>query len=473
MSSTVVSSPSSTKRKSPKSKQMLKLSCDACARLKVACPKEQPECGRCVSKGLHCVYSLACRTGKRKRSKTSDLTNHAQSPSASPQCWVWQTPSPFTLPESEDALFQRAAAIDIDSMSAELPELPPNNSSVLGSPIGLATGIAPTMNSLQDALWQAADQPMPSIEPYSPHSTHHAYQEASMCQFPYGYFPLYVPQTNCRWSQQPTSPLFGSISRDYCKAAASEPTPSLSSACSSYSSTADLEATLLNGMGLQQLSPQPQDNCFTRTYMLLHTLQQPSTSICAFQSTNVPSPSRETNYVHESIDRILLKTDKAVQEVKSVMQCSCHTTSSVRCALTLVLFEVMTWYETIAHEINELQTEASTQASSPSCNSNNDEGYSTGQNSYCSGSKSSASSASPIITERVSNTPSIAIGEMQLPHKDVKSVLNYFVLSRIRTVRGIVESLSTDCDNSIERVARLDSMIDQFVKLQRPQSVSY
>src|SRR5213080_3223543 len=62
-------SPSRKKLASPQSApvQMLKLSCDVCAKLKIRCPKQQPSCDRCLSKGLRCVYSSARRYGKRKR----------------------------------------------------------------------------------------------------------------------------------------------------------------------------------------------------------------------------------------------------------------------------------------------------------------------------------------------------------------------------------------------------------------------
>lgn len=51
---------SSTSRKQPK----LRSSCDGCGMAKLRCDRTQPECGRCVSYGLPCVYGISRRMGK-------------------------------------------------------------------------------------------------------------------------------------------------------------------------------------------------------------------------------------------------------------------------------------------------------------------------------------------------------------------------------------------------------------------------
>lgn len=128
------------------------------------------------------------------------------------------------------------------------------------------------------------------------------------------------------WPRQPTSPLFTSSS-SYVREASDDSTPSSGSTWS-YSPTADLEATLFVNNELPRLHPRPQDNCFTRAYILLHTLMQPSSNICVFESADLPSPLFRKPF-SESIDQILLNTDKAIEHVDSVMECSCCTTSSV------------------------------------------------------------------------------------------------------------------------------------------------
>ncbi|KAI7974929.1 hypothetical protein EIK77_001682 [Talaromyces pinophilus] len=51
---------SSTCRRQPK----LRSSCDGCGMAKLRCDRAQPECGRCVSYGLPCVYGVSRRMGK-------------------------------------------------------------------------------------------------------------------------------------------------------------------------------------------------------------------------------------------------------------------------------------------------------------------------------------------------------------------------------------------------------------------------
>jgi len=163
-----------------------------------------------------------------------------------------------------------------------------------------------------------------------------------MYHCPDNYFPSYMQPSN--W---PTSPLF-TPSSSYISEAPDQSTSSSGSTWS-YSPAADLKATLSVNNELPRIHPQPQANCFTRTYILLHTLMQPSSNICVFESTDLPSPLSWKPFP-ESIDQVLVNTDKAIEHVGSVMQCPCCTTSSVRCALTLVIFEVISWYETIVRE---------------------------------------------------------------------------------------------------------------------------
>lgn len=140
-----------------------------------------------------------------------------------------------------------------------------------------------------------------------------------------------------------------------------------------------------------------------------------------------------------------------------------HHIERVRCALTLVIFEVISWYETIVREISQPQREKTTDESSSW--SSSDETYGGGTTSRRARSASTGSSLS--ITGFV---PTVSIGNMQLHRADAKNVLVYLVLSRIRKVRGIVKSLSTDCNMSLGGVERLDSVTDECLKLQKEEN---
>ncbi|KAI0403141.1 hypothetical protein F4802DRAFT_573224 [Xylaria palmicola] len=47
----------------------LRSSCDSCSIVKVKCDRGQPECGRCISRGLPCVYGVSRKMGKPPRNR--------------------------------------------------------------------------------------------------------------------------------------------------------------------------------------------------------------------------------------------------------------------------------------------------------------------------------------------------------------------------------------------------------------------
>lgn len=66
--------------------EKLRSSCDRCGTAKVKCDKEQPECGRCISHGVPCVYGVSRKMGKPSRrislsQSTSDTVTTTQSSS--------------------------------------------------------------------------------------------------------------------------------------------------------------------------------------------------------------------------------------------------------------------------------------------------------------------------------------------------------------------------------------------------------
>ena len=429
----------------PASKQKIKFACDSCARYKVACPKQQPECERCVSKGRRCIYSVACRNGKPKKSKPKDPTKALPSPSES---WTWPTSSPIAPSESEEPLAIIGPATNTAATGSDLPELATNGNALF--PCNSTSGLPFTASSLYDAFWQPVDYPITSVDQSGPLST---YSAVSMYQCPNNYFPPAVHPL--AWPRQTTSPLFPSTS-SYMYESSVESTPS-SGSSGSYSPTADAEAALLAGIQPLQLQPQTHDSCFARTYSLLNTLKRPSSNVCSFESADQSSPYLQPT-VAESIDKILLNTDKATEHIKSVMQCSCHTTSSVRCALTLALFEVISWYETIVRGLNAQQRETRTQSSGAGI----DEEYDS-----CSISQRARSDSNDSRISDIVSLPVVSIGDMQLRRADVKSVVGHLVLLRIQSLRGIVQNLGTDRDSSILGVERLENMTNEFMKMQQ------
>ncbi|KAF1974886.1 hypothetical protein BU23DRAFT_460606, partial [Bimuria novae-zelandiae CBS 107.79] len=58
--------PSRTERTSVDARR-LRSSCDACGAAKTKCDRTQPQCGRCISMNLTCIYGPSKQLGKRPR----------------------------------------------------------------------------------------------------------------------------------------------------------------------------------------------------------------------------------------------------------------------------------------------------------------------------------------------------------------------------------------------------------------------
>lgn len=53
----------------------LRSSCDECGNVKLKCDRGQPECGRCVSHGMKCVYSVSRKLGKPPKNKSATASS--------------------------------------------------------------------------------------------------------------------------------------------------------------------------------------------------------------------------------------------------------------------------------------------------------------------------------------------------------------------------------------------------------------
>lgn len=58
-------------------RQKLRTSCDGCGTSKLRCDRGQPECARCVSHGIACVYGVSRKMGKPPRHKLSSSSSSA------------------------------------------------------------------------------------------------------------------------------------------------------------------------------------------------------------------------------------------------------------------------------------------------------------------------------------------------------------------------------------------------------------
>lgn len=61
----------------------LRSSCDGCGAAKLKCDRGQPECGRCVSFGMPCVYGESRKFGRPPRQPVPKRTTGISTPSSS------------------------------------------------------------------------------------------------------------------------------------------------------------------------------------------------------------------------------------------------------------------------------------------------------------------------------------------------------------------------------------------------------
>ena len=108
--------------------QKLRTSCDRCGAAKLKCDRGQPECGRCLSLGLPCVYGVSRKAGKPPRARHAEL----------------RTESSYTTSD-------HPVGMDVDK--------PGHSSSSCGSVVlntGLASAQLPSVNN-NNMLWDAVD----------------------------------------------------------------------------------------------------------------------------------------------------------------------------------------------------------------------------------------------------------------------------------------------------------------------------
>jgi hypothetical protein len=415
-------------------KQKLKFACDACSRRKISCPKQQPECGRCISEGRRCVYSPSCRNGKRKSTKT--LNAAAGNPEQ-------RRPEPVTtstsssLSSDNENPFTPAVLMKGSPSAADLAsELA--SAGMSGLPWTLPNDLCFTTNSLHEALGQAVGNPVTNVSPSETllNSTNYFNDEPPM--FPGTEFHPTPYTRPLAWPLQQTSPPLTASSYRTDSSLDLTPWSSASYSSSSFSST-DLETALLADQALPDLYQRPHESCFARTCSLLKMLKRPTSKGCIFDPMHMPSPGAQHNPMASSVEKILQTTDMAVEHVTSVMQCACNTTSSVRYALTLALLEVMSWYEIIVLALHRQQAKGDTSGSSPSSNFDDAEHDS----GWGSSPRTPVDSPDSDIANRVS-IPSVSIGDMQIHGAEANGILSTLVRARIAKIRKMVASMSID-----------------------------
>ena len=196
--------------------------------------------------------------------------------------------------------------------------------------------------------------------------------------------------------------------------------------------TEAINTALLLSSDLPLLHPStPQESCSSRAYKLLRDLMPPLPNSCIFRAEEASTPA-DSSQPGESIESILFKTDAAIEHASSILQCHCHTSSSVRYALNLVLLDVISWYELLVKRLHEPERQK------PSLSSSSDNSGDEAEDGECDSDASTMTSNHATVEIAMS---SIRVGGMELNQSDAVSLIGNLIFLRTKRVRGMVLEL--------------------------------
>ncbi len=79
-------------------------SCERCRTTKIKCDHSTPRCGRCVAKGLDCVYEPAPMTRRFRAARFDMQSGRVRSTTRAQQAAVEQQPLPYVFPATRPLL---------------------------------------------------------------------------------------------------------------------------------------------------------------------------------------------------------------------------------------------------------------------------------------------------------------------------------------------------------------------------------
>ncbi|KAK5957871.1 hypothetical protein OHC33_001060 [Knufia fluminis] len=385
------------------SKQSLKTSCDACARGKIKCPKQQPACERCVTKGRKCVYSTAQRYGKKSRlarqreSETDASVLKAASaavgsrPPAPEPDPVHDAPMPTSIPfEEYDALAHPSVEPFLSMDSGE--SWPPSESLSPSDEWSGMDGMNGMVPEPLDPMLSGSDQ--------------------SSQQFP---------------GSLPDSPIRNAIGIPHVPLHFGD----------SQNIAATKETMLPPGAGnWTRFADHSAVDCFRRVCEAFQHLQRPQDTLCVYQSSQ-DTPYEDAAQTSLNISNVFTRTGEAMNTVSLVIQCPCHATTKVRCALTLLLFDIISWYEIVAASISQGPWSRRFYSASSTC--------------------SSTTSADTLMSNAM-ETSLTCDGPQVMGLSETHHGLAQVILYKIRKIRSLMQNLSLPQTPAILKDQVLDKM---------------
>lgn len=404
-----------TDSKSPRSprdtvtSKKLKGSCDACAKAKVRCGKEQPTCQRCTNQEVACHYSPARRMGKRPASSITAATAAAAA-HATARTQAEDQPSRHPLS---------------DFSSAFSPEQDHAKPSTETSGAMDAFSYRHTTSASTYGFGLPTPNHSGPVTPWK--DPNHSGDN---------YFSSSGVTSNAHFH---TSPMNFSMPENWVDQLSMTSTSDQMFACEddlqSYFSVQDGSTSASSpSFGCATLSNSSSDHhhhlqqdCMSLALTTLHSLHVRLTSCTSVSSSLSPAPS-------PSIDNVLANNKVAMDHISTILDCPCSLNPHIALLLALTSSKILAWYQAIARN-----------GSSPAPSSN---------------------APLPCYPETVMHMP-ITIGVFRLEGEDQGKMIAQLVLTELTKVGWLVDKFSKRyCQGGIgaEEKGELCLSLDSFLR---------
>ncbi|KAJ5967107.1 hypothetical protein N7501_003355 [Penicillium viridicatum] len=377
--------------------ESIRASCDNCAKSKVRCSKEQPRCQRCIYQGVNCIYSPVQRARKRPlnafhaRSRRCDTSN-----------------GPGT------AVAMRDTVVDGDSIEHIIDFKGGNTSTEPDRYVFSTSSMFPAdIDSLLnwDDSVATLDEPPPSREdasglldsltmpmiPPPPPDLHHTLDD------PESQFPLMF-----RHEKETPPPSRGPITE-------------AATSC----------------------SPRAHHHCTNLAISTIQKLELPVASCpSSLGNPDTTTPVSMADHDGESLsfDTILKDTHAAVENLLTILHCSCAGTSDLVLLITTLCSRILCWYQASLDRSasnNKYSSGDSSSSSRVSRNKSSSATHSFGSSAIT----PTPRDTSPSPFERLS-IPSIRIGIYTLDHEHSDRIVVQLIVTELMKMKEAVDVFS-------------------------------
>lgn len=306
---------SATVRSAPK----LRDSCDNCAASKLRCSKDKPTCARCAKRDMVCVYYASKRAGRAQASRPRARTGHGSSNNADDCAEVIRASSTTSRssPAYTESLVAEASPVELGHANSQQPfSAQLEFADILASPLSfdLIDSVGNNFNS----------------------------EAVAHRDFDYG-------------------ALDGLLDPELLGSEATDNFALLEQASAGLTSTSDDPPQLANQEIIKAgsvssnhlLATDSKDCCRVRAIFLLDQLSPNTFTACkASQGPKKDNHEDITMSIDNTptIDAVISQNEQTVEAVQKMMDCSCSGHNYLLVLISLILLQVLDWYQAAACE---------------------------------------------------------------------------------------------------------------------------